>query len=450
MSKGQGAGCCVPFGDRAANPEHGVQDTPTVAASPPNIGLIAMSITAKEAEDKLIAARVQLLVENPFFGTLATNMSLIPAEDMDGYGIGADIHGNFYFTCDFVDRHPVQDLKFAIGHIVMHLMCHHLTRRGNRNIKLWGAAVDFAANGLLIGSGFPIPKGVKYNNAFDNMTAEEIYEKLRTQSKEDEDGDGEGDGDDGQSPPGRGKSPPKDGKGKGDNKGDGDFDKHISSDLQSESERHRMEKKWEDEAIKSAILAKQRGKFPGNMDEYIKALLEVKQDWQSILWQFVNSSARNDYRMTPPNKKFLCSGFVLPSMKSDAIEFAIAVDSSGSIDSDMLKKFLSNGQAMLDLNMSMTLHYYVCDAELHKYVEYHNGDDIDRKVPGRGGTDFRPVFSDIEDKQHNISCLVFLTDTQGAFPDREPPYPVLWLVPKEAKKWGECKVPFGDLVWMED
>ena len=63
---------------------------------------------------------------------------------------------------------------------------------------------------------------------------------------------------------------------------------------------------------------------------------------------------------------------------------------------------------------------------------------------GGGGTDFRPIFNRIGEKRLPISCLVFMTDTNGTFPEEAPRYPVLWVV----KGHGE-KVPFGTVVLLD-
>jgi predicted metal-dependent peptidase len=62
---------------------------------------------------------------------------------------------------------------------------------------------------------------------------------------------------------------------------------------------------------------------------------------------------------------------------------------------------------------------------------------------GRGGTDFRPVFdlvaTDISRPEGWPDLLAYLTDGQGSFPERAPPYPVVWLLPEGSR----VVPPFG-------
>jgi predicted metal-dependent peptidase len=59
------------------------------------------------------------------------------------------------------------------------------------------------------------------------------------------------------------------------------------------------------------------------------------------------------------------------------------------------------------------------------------------EISGGGGTDFQPVFEWVAKEQLNPDLLVYFTDAEGQFPEREPAYPVAWLVK------GKARTPFG-------
>jgi predicted metal-dependent peptidase len=67
---------------------------------------------------------------------------------------------------------------------------------------------------------------------------------------------------------------------------------------------------------------------------------------------------------------------------------------------------------------------------------------LPEEISGGGGTDFRPVFDWVEQDRISPDLLVYFTDAQGRFPEREPPYPVIWLVK------GKSRVPFGDRIQL--
>ena len=63
-------------------------------------------------------------------------------------------------------------------------------------------------------------------------------------------------------------------------------------------------------------------------------------------------------------------------------------------------------------------------------------------VSGGGGTDFRPLFDWVEGLPASPDLLVYVTDAEGRFPEREPNYPVVWLVK------GKSSVPFGTRIQL--
>ena len=66
------------------------------------------------------------------------------------------------------------------------------------------------------------------------------------------------------------------------------------------------------------------------------------------------------------------------------------------------------------------------------------------ELAGKGGTDFRPVFAYIREKQRKgelrgLKGLLYFTDGKGIFPERMPPYDVAFLLMQ--KEYEEVEVP---------
>jgi len=97
--------------------------------------------------DKLITARVGLLLRHPFFGNLATRMKLIDASDWcptlatDGR--------NFYYNNDFVYKLKPKEAEFGFAHEVLHNVFDHMGRRDHRDPVISNIAADYAANQIL-------------------------------------------------------------------------------------------------------------------------------------------------------------------------------------------------------------------------------------------------------------------------------------------------------------
>jgi len=94
--------------------------------------------------DKLITARVGLLLRHPFFGNLATRMKLIDASDW--CSTLATDGRNFYYNLDFVNKLKPKEAEFGFAHEVLHNVFDHMGRRDGRDPKLSNIAADYAAN----------------------------------------------------------------------------------------------------------------------------------------------------------------------------------------------------------------------------------------------------------------------------------------------------------------
>jgi predicted metal-dependent peptidase len=69
-----------------------------------------------------------------------------------------------------------------------------------------------------------------------------------------------------------------------------------------------------------------------------------------------------------------------------------------------------------------------CDADIPANGVY-DLEDVATSMPvGGGGTDFRPVFKWIEDNLDECAGLVYLTDGDGYYPQKEGNFPTLWVL----------------------
>jgi predicted metal-dependent peptidase len=141
----------------------------------------------------------------------------------------------------------------------------------------------------------------------------------------------------------------------------------------------------------------------------------------------------------PPSKKYLHVPLYMPSLTGEFVEFAVAVDTSGSIADEELNQFISEIKNISENFEDYRVHIFACDADVHDIYEIESYDDWPTTYHGRGGTAFIPVFNAIAERGLNISCLLYLTDSYGTFPDVAPDYPVMWVInnPQGTAPWGE-------------
>ena len=101
------------------------------------------------AEERITQSRVRLLMNKPFFGTLATRLKL---QEFSASTAATDGR-YFYFNRDFIDRLDDEELDFLVGHEVLHCVYDHMQAREDRLPVLYNVACDFNINYTLVDIG---------------------------------------------------------------------------------------------------------------------------------------------------------------------------------------------------------------------------------------------------------------------------------------------------------
>ena len=111
----------------------------------------------------------------------------------------------------------------------------------------------------------------------------------------------------------------------------------------------------------------------------------------------------------------------------------IVIDTSGSVDDDMLRAFLAEINSLM-VTTGCEVVLIDCDAEVQQ-VSLHRTPIRDYVAKGGGGTDFRPALAALAKVRLDIA--VYFTDLLGTFPEKAPSIPLLWAVTND------LSVPFG-------
>ena len=432
-----------------------------------------------EVYQKIIRARAGLILEFPFFGSLALRMTL--REDRNCETAWSD--GTILaYNPLYINMLPLNKVKGLMGHIAMHPACRHHIRRKGRNPKQWNMACDYAINWILLEAGLELPDGYLDNPEFRDKTADEIYSFLSTEAGSNRTGThnrlskkNKPDNGNQEKPPDDLESEPNGRNSKSDEQdtqgnyakdppekredtidGDGEFgygdpgksgEVRDAPSLQGESspldDTTEQENEWKIVLAQAVIQAKSMGDLPAGLERLVDKILNPKLNWRDLLGRFINASARNDYAWTPPNRRYLHMGLYLPSMRSDDLpEVVIAVDTSGSISRAELDQFAAELSAILEY-CAMTVYLLYCDMRMVRSETFQRQDlPIILSPKGGGGTDFRPAFQWVEQQSISPRCLIYLTDLEcSRFPE-EPFYPVLWARIGSAGS----QPPFGEVI----
>jgi predicted metal-dependent peptidase len=409
------------------------------------------TINRNQVAERVERQNVRVVVDHPFWSSLLLQMGIeqsdhIPTACTDGTKI--------YYNPAYYDGLTDQQIFTVQVHEVGHPALGHLWRKGDREMEKWNMACDYELNNFLmeyndeeVASGrlapFDFPDGALIDPAFKGKSAEEIYNLIPDPPKPP--GGKPGDGEPGDGPGQPGDQPGQPGDQPGDQPGQpgnqpgpggmGDFTDPAKADGNSEAE-------WKNRIAQAHNAAKLQGRGSGSMGRLVDRILKGEQDWRYILRDLLSSVAADDYDEQRPDRRFLEDDIYLPSLYSEKVgEFVVAIDTSGSVSNDMLRKFMGEVQVCLDTVKPEKITVIDCDAKIYQVVEFAEGDDVESFSPnGGGGTDFNPVFDHVRKLDSQPEAVVYFTDGMGDFPSEAPPYPVIWV------DYGGTDYPFGEVV----
>lgn len=344
------------------------------------------------ALDILTKARARLVLNSPFFGSLALKLKFQefdePTMATDGY--------HLFYNSKFVEEMSFDETSGVLCHEVLHCALMHVFRRGDREPLRWNAAADYCINMLLLDEyNYKLPKDRLYDKKYKGMSAEEVYNLLEG-SKWDA------------TSWGRMMQPSKDGK------------------PLDAAGRAQMEAEWKVSVHQAVQLAKQAGQGKDWFDELV-GNMQPKIRWQDQLIQALTARSKTDYSWYPPDIQYVQRRLHVPTLSTPSLgKLVMAFDTSGSVSDKELAAFLAELRGFLDTNHCESLTYLHCDTEIRHEEEIDDLDDVTNRVYGRGGTYFQPVFERTEELGAEV--LIYFTDLEpcGGFPD-EPGYEVIWV-----------------------
>jgi len=357
-----------------------------------------------QVREKIVGARIALLLKAPFFGNLATRLKVVNADDW--CPTAATDGRNLYYNTEFLKKMPAKQLEFLIGHEVLHLVYDHMGRAGDRDKRLFNVAADYCVNQDLLDQriGDKIPVGL-YDPKYRSWSAEEVYddlyknaEKISIEDLEEMLLDEHLDGDDSDNGDGEGEE--KEGKG--------------SSRPRLTAEEKKAIKDEIKEAVISAAQTVGAGQLPNGVRRLIKDLTEPQLNWRELLQQQIQSTIRADYSWTRPSRRGWHIDAVLPGNDLEKeIDICVAIDASGSMSDEMLKDILSEVKGIMQSYNSFKLHLWSFDTEVYnaKTFTAENIDEImEWEVGGGGGTMFEANWQYMLDNDIVPKKFVMFTD----------------------------------------
>ena len=398
-------------------------------------------VADEQARQMIIKARISMVLRHGMFGQLAMRLKLVNADSW--LETAATDGRHFYYNTKFINMLNTQQNIFLFCHELLHCAYNHMERGKGKHRELANIAMDYVVNADCIkyNMGSKITQvPLLYDKKYEDWSFEQVYDDLMKNATKldiedlmdmllDDHMESDKDGD--------GKETGKEGKGR---------------PKLSDAERQAIRDEFK-EAMLSASQASGAGNTPGNLQRMIKELTSPKINWRELITQQIQSTIKNDYTWTVPNKKMFSSGFVLPSMKRDeTIDVCVAIDTSGSIGDKQLNEFFSEINGIMQAYDDYNLKIWCFDTKVHNPQEYDlsNGHDlINYKPAGFGGTDFEANWNWMKREQVEPKLLIVFTDGEpyGSWGD-ENYCDTVWIIHNKHHKG--IVPPFGISAYYEE
>jgi predicted metal-dependent peptidase len=352
-----------------------------------------MQHSLDEVVDKIIVARVGLLLRHPFFGNMATRLKIQDASEWCKTAATDGRH--LFYNRDFFGGLTTKQVEFVVAHEILHNVFDHMGRNEGRDRQIFNIAADYCVNGQLIRDHIgeqPPEIKIFHDPQHYNKSAEQVYDEI-FEKYDDEQLAALGQL----------------------------LDDHI--DWEKEGEGRPAYSKDElkqirdeiREATMQAANAAGAGNTPASVARMIKDLTEPKMNWRELLRQQIQSTIKTDYSFSRPNRKGWHTGAILPGMKFDeTIDIAVSLDMSGSITDEMSMDFITELKGIMDEYKDYNIKLWCFDTKVYNEQDFdgYSGEDIlSYEIMGGGGTDFMCNWAYM--KENDIVPKKFIMFTDG-------------------------------------
>ena len=291
-------------------------------------------------------------------------------------------------------------------------------------------SMDYRINALLVDSKIgkmPMKDG-KPNGCYDlkiagpNDSVLDVYKKLYKKKQENED------------------------------TGPGGFDKLLppgnsTGQTPQQAAAQRNNQKWAVEVAAAQTLEQIRsqGKMAGSLQRMFKEIIQPEIPWtEHIKGIFARRLGSGSYNWRKPDRRFIVRDLYMPSRSGHGAGWiCVWGDTSGSIGRGELETYMGELSGIIDDVRPRRLTVFWCDSRIHHEDEVEDAGDLmrikARGVGGGGGTSCNPVFKRMQQMSYEPpDCFMGFTDGFVTFPDKQPPFPVIWASTTDQKyPWGE-------------
>ena len=377
-------------------------------------------------EERFVKSRVKLLKSSPFFGTILLHTEYKIDESIETAATdGTTLLLNEEWMCKQTEEH----FSGVLLHEVLHMALNHVDRTNDLDdLMTANIAADIVVNGIIKDNKISLPKEAIYDDDLKHLGVREIYSILKDKQSKDENY-------------------------LKDKYGEEDVNECLRKEKQTgSSDRESKEankEKWKNIINKAKTIAKmkQAGVKGSGMARVFKELLEPTINWKDALYKYITQS-RADFEGY--DRRFVHDGMYIDDVGGNKVHVAAFVDTSGSVDEELLQNFLSELFFAINSTRGTTGYLYYFDTELYPQGNIEDLDGVPKPV-GLGGTSFVPIMKELNkissENSHTNTVGIIYTDGFAPMTWEEPETPLLWCISPGGVK--EENIKYGDVVRIE-
>lgn len=445
----------------------------------------------KLAEEVLVLSRNTLLVNLRFLDAALSRFKMIPIEEFslltDGYYL---LYNPKYVLTNFKEQKETITRDYL--HIVLHCIYRHMFIDPTLDRPLWDLACDIAVENVITDLGLKSADAhreatqstdiAKFQKECKMLTAEKIYAYLKSNNIDpvtatdirskfyadnheiwymtsDQKTEKYGISN---NPNDKDKNQEDRDEDKQENLNGNSYDRKALNDENNAKNLTTAELNeiWQQISeriqVDIEIFGKQRGNVPSGLVQNLKEVNREKYDYASFLKKFavmgevlkINDD-EFDYIFYTYGLKLYDKMPLIEPLEYREVkrikEFVIAIDTSASVIGEQVQAFVQKTYNILKSTESffskINLHIIQCDADIQEHIKITTQDEFDNylknmTLKGFGGTDFRPVFTVVDElirkKEFiNLKGLIYFTDGDGVFPEYKPSYNTAFVFVKD-------------------
>ncbi|CAM8658258.1 Putative metallopeptidase domain containing protein [Oxalobacteraceae bacterium] len=376
-----------------------------------------------DQDNLLQSATLKIRAQSPFFGTLILFAQLVRSLEIQ---TAATDGVSIFYNPDFIVSLKRGELEAVLLHEVLHCALLHGIRRGSRDPERWNIAADIVVNGMIAQqNSFTLPEGALRDEKLEMLPTEEVYELLPKDATLPENlqdllltiSVGEA------------------------NPGSGE--QSGSEGVMGEIAKRNMSTLWRNAMQQAQTIAhgNKAGWVPLGFQREFNELSVSRINWKAELWRYLIQTPTD---FTGFDRRFIGQGLYLDSLQGDSLDVDVIIDTSGSIDEELLSQFLAEIKAILRAYPHIRCRLFYADCDLYGPYDLSRNSEIP-KPEGGGGTSFIPYFEFCnQKKKNNKSISIYLTDGYGDFPEDKPQQDVLWVISPGGL--AAVNFPFGKVI----